>query len=451
MFQKADGTTRIAGIWDQTIRTGVPPESFYYGSEYTEEQINEALASENPLEIVPSRDENGHGTFLAGLAAGGQDENENFIGAAPEAIIVVVKLKEAKNNLRNFHEIHTDNPVYQENDIMMGVSYIREIATKLLHPIIYCIGLGSNQGEKEGKGALSSLLSRLGETRGVCVVTAAGNEGQARHHYFGGGRKGQSMENVEINVGNTRGFSLELWGQSSNTYSIAVRSPGGEVIPRIPARLTESREVQLVLEETRIRIDYQLVESGGGDELILVAFSQPTQGIWTITVYCDELDDTGFHIWLPITQFLSTDTYFIRPDPDTTIVAPATNSGLITVTAYNHITNSLYLEASRGDKRGCNIKPDFAAPGVDVSGPNLRKGYTMKIGSSVAAAITAGAAALLMEWGAIRENLPEMATMEIKKLLIRGATRDNLYTYPNNEWGYGKLNLYQTFQRLTRL
>lgn len=451
IFQNADGTTRIQAIWDQTIRDGVTPEGFYYGAEYRADEINRALQSDTPEQIVPSKDENGHGTFVAGVCAGGRDEEGDFIGGAPGAELLVVKLKEAKESLKEFHQIYTDAPVYQENDIMLAIRYITRVARELLRPLVIYIGVGSNQGGKLGKGPLSSYISIIGESIGVCVVAPAGNEGQARAHYYGGGREGNRVETVELNVGEERGFSMELWGRSPNTYSIAFRSPGGEVIPRIQPGISESREVQLILERTRVRVDYQLVESGTGDEVIVISFENPTKGIWAIDVYLEELDDSGFHMWLPISQFITEGTYFIRSDPDTTIVVPGTTPAVITFTAYRHDNNSLYLQASRGYGRNCGIKPDLASPGVNVYGPNLRQGYTRKTGSSIAAAIGASACALLLEWGIIRGNIPNMDTNAIKKLLIRGAVRDGTRTYPNREWGYGRLNLYETFQRLTRL
>ena len=96
IFRNVDGSTRIAGIWDQTIQTGNAPEGFLYGTEYTRGQINEAVRSERPMEIVPSVDEDGHGTFIAGVAAGGENVEEGFLGAAPKATLGIVKLKEAK-------------------------------------------------------------------------------------------------------------------------------------------------------------------------------------------------------------------------------------------------------------------------------------------------------------------------------------------------------------------
>ena len=158
IFRNLDGSTRIAGIWDQTIQTGEAPEGFYYGSEYTKERINEALRSENPLRIVPSEDTNSHGTFLVSVAAGSAEEESQFIGAAPEATIGVVKLKEAKQYLKDFYQIYTNDPCYQENDIMLGIEYLDRLARKLNLPLVICIALGTNMG---GHSSISPLVGLL--------------------------------------------------------------------------------------------------------------------------------------------------------------------------------------------------------------------------------------------------------------------------------------------------
>ena len=123
-FRYSDGSSRIVRIWDQTIQDGTPPVGILYGADYTREQINAALLSENPYDLVPSRDMNGHGTFLAGVACGSESENGDFIGAAPQSEIIMVKLKEAKQYLRDFFFVKDGVPAYQENDIMMAVSYL---------------------------------------------------------------------------------------------------------------------------------------------------------------------------------------------------------------------------------------------------------------------------------------------------------------------------------------
>ena len=151
IFRNVDGTTRIAGIWDQTIQEGTPPQGLVYGTEYTEEKINEALQRENPLEAVPSKDENSHGTFLASIAAGSENIENRFKGAAPEATLGIVKLKRAKQYLKDFYLIGDDAECYQENDIMLGIRYLTDLAKKKKIPLVLCIALGTNMGDHMGR------------------------------------------------------------------------------------------------------------------------------------------------------------------------------------------------------------------------------------------------------------------------------------------------------------
>ena len=152
VFLDENGNSRILAIWDQTVQTGAPPDGLKYGSEYRREDINLALRSEDPYSIVPSRDENGHGSILAGVAAGSVVRQGNpYIGAAPGADIVVVKLKECKQYLRSFYLVPEGVPAYQENDIMLGIKYAESFVRLFERPVVICLGLGTNQGDQDRK------------------------------------------------------------------------------------------------------------------------------------------------------------------------------------------------------------------------------------------------------------------------------------------------------------
>ncbi|HCR40087.1 MAG TPA: hypothetical protein DIW41_04230 [Lachnospiraceae bacterium] len=449
VFQNEDGTSRIALLWDQTITSVNPPENEIYGTEYTSEQINQALQSENPLEIVPSTDEIGHGTMVAGIAGGSEVPESNFYGVASEAEFVVVKLKQAKRYLKEFFRIPEDRICYQETDILYAIEYLLSAASRLRKPMAICIALGTSQGAHDGRGLLSNYLSLISTAPGIAVVVAAGNEGNARRHFFGLVDRAIGYNTVELNIAeNESGFSMSLWGQSPSIFSIDIQSPTGEYIPRISATLDENREISFVFERTTIVIDIQMVESQSGDQLILMRFSNPTPGIWRFNVYEREDLNMGFHIWLPMSGFTSNDTYFIRSNPNTTILSLGNAEFPITVTAYNDADDSLYINASRGYTRLNMVKPDIAAPGVNVIGPTLNKGFAAFTGTSVAAAHLTGVAAMVLEWGFVRENLFGLSTTEIKKLLLRGARRDAAITYPNPEWGYGILDIFNVFDSL---
>lgn len=448
-FKNADGTSRILSIWDQTIQTGTPPSGFFFGSEYTKENIDLALQNSDPLSIVPSTDTNGHGTMLAGIAAGNQSLENNFSGIATEAQIVVVKLKEAKKYLRDFFRIPEGPVCFSEIDIIFGINYLVQVANQVGLPMSICIGFGTSQGGHDERGALSSYLSTIGDYRGFVINIAAGNEGNRGHHFYGEIPSGTAFSTVELRVGpNSTGFSMELWGNAPSTFSIDLLSPTGEYIPRIPARIGETRVVNFIFEQTIIYIDYQLIEAQSGDELILLRFSNPTEGIWRFRIYSGNDLNSFFHIWLPITSFLDTEVVFLEPNPYTTLTSPGNTIIPIVLTAYDYSNNSLYLNASRGYTRTSSINPDIAAPGVNLVVPALNNGYTTSTGTSLAAAHCTGVAALILQWGIQSGYVNQLDSIEVKNLLLRGAKRDPNITYPNREWGYGILDLYSSFNSL---
>lgn len=449
-FKNSDGTTKIISIWDQTINnTNEKPQGFHYGTEYLQEQIDFALKSTDPLSIVPSTDTNGHGTFLAGMAAGTSNRTENFSGVAPDSRIIVVKIKPAKRFLKEYFYIPGDADCYQENDIMLGVKYLLSIANKLAKPISICIGVGTSQGSHKAHSALSEYLSTTAVKTGVGVTIAAGNEGNSGHHYSGIVDEKIGYNTVELKVGaNNKGFSMELWGDSPNIFSIDIQSPTGQYIPRIPARLRETREINFIFESTKLFVDYELVESRTGDQLILIRFQNPMEGVWRFRVYSRINLEPVFHIWLPINSFLGEDTNFVKPDPYYTLTPPGDSDNPIVATAYNHVDKSLYIEASRGFSRINTINPTFASPGVSMIGADLNNNYTVKSGTSVSAAFTTGVVAMFLEWGIVKGNQTQFDTVQIKNILIRGAKRDPSITYPNKEWGYGVLDVYNAFYSL---
>ena len=453
LFRKEDGSSRILGIWDQTLETGVldPVNGFQalYGTQYSREEIDQALAAPDPLALVPSADENGHGTFLASVAAGGEDPDQDFTGAAPKASIAMVKLKPAKEYLRDFYLIREGADAYQENDIMMGVAYLLHLARRFSMPLVICLGLGTNQGSHVGKSPLGLYLDDINIYAGTAVITAAGNETGYGHHYRAVTRPEETLQTVELNVGEKdSGFSMEFWAQDVDIYRVGFISPTGEVVDPLPSSTEEENVIRFLVEQTEITVYSSIINTATGSQMIFIRFKDPMPGIWNLTV-SSALNVTGaFHIWLPSRGFISDTTYFLRPDPDTLVTGPGNSQYALTVSAYDHITGGIYIHSSRGFSRSGQIKPELAAPGVNITGAGLRSGFVQRSGTSAAAAHAAGAAAILLHWGILERNDPFMNTSAIKTYLIRGAKRNPALTYPNREFGYGTLDLYQAFLRL---
>ena len=446
-FRNPDGTSRILAIWDQTIQEGSPPEGFQYGTEYTKEAIDRALEAEDAYSVVPSRDENGHGSMMAGVAAGSRVSGGlTYQGAAPDADIVVVRLKECKQYLRDFYMVPEKVPAYQENDIMLAVQYADGFAVPFQKPVVICLGLGTSYGDHAGTAPLARYLDLVAVKRSRAVVLPGGNEGNALHHYQGrlGERNGDSISvEIRVEAGND-GFIMELWGSIPDAYTVSVRSPGGETIPRIRLGVRESITYSFVYERTRVTIAGTLADPVSGEELILLRLQDPTPGIWTFQVSAvGDIHNGVFHVWLPISQFLSAPAYFLEPSPYVTMTDPSFAKNAISVSTYDSDNNSFYINSGRGFSRTGDIKPDLAAPGVNVS--TIRGKAS---GSSLAAAITAGAAAQFLQWAVVEENNIVVESRGIKNYLIRGASRSFDISYPSREWGYGRLNMVGTFDAL---
>ena len=435
-------------IWDQTVQSGNPPEGYEYGTLYTKEMIDAALETANPLEVVPSTDDIGHGTMMASVAAGSVlDGGSTFRGAAYESDIIVVKLKQAKQYLRDYYLIPDNVPAFQENDIMMGLRFVDSYARGFTRPIVVCLGLGGNMGDHTGRGALATYLNIMARKRGRAIVVAGGNEGNKAHHYMGQLEQNE-QEEVQVRVaGEEKGFQMELWGSLPDVLYASIRTPGGEVVPRLQLRIGQSITYSFIFERTVLTVDSVLVEQSTGEQLIVFRLADPTPGIWAFQIYSDSIVYNGtFHMWLPITQFLGAETEFLEPSPYVTLTDPSMADGVITTSFYNDLDGSFAPESGRGNSRLGNIKPDLCTPGVQI--PTILGRST---GSSMAAALLAGAVAQFMQWAVVRGNNRLVESNEVKSYLIRGAARSRGVPYPNREEGYGKLNIASTFQTISNI
>lgn len=450
LFRRLDGTTRITAIWDQTVQTGTPPEGLSYGSEFTEETINEALRSEDPREIVPTVDETGHGTYAASLAAGSADPGQQFLGAAPEANIAVVKLKQAKQYLRDYYFIPSGAVCYQETDLMLALRYLNDLADSLGLPLVVCITVGSSMGGHIGTLPLPFLIDGYSTRANRITVVGAGNEADKRHHYYNEIEDEEDTKTVELRVGEgVPGFSLELWTDIPNILSISIISPSGENTSRIPFRAGASAELDFLFERTKVSVDYRLLVEKSTSELVFFRFEAPAPGIWKIVVEPLSVNDGQFHMWLPLTEFLEGEVFFLESDPYYTLTNPANTDSPVVVAFYDGRSGAVAQASGRGYTRTQRRRPDIAAPGVNVFAPAPKNRYTAITGTSAAAAITAGASALILEWGMNRTPSRIFNNAELKTLLIRGAGRRSDHLYPNREWGYGTLDVYQIFSSLS--
>lgn len=452
IFFDSEGKTRIVGIWDQTIQTGTPPEGLEYGSAYTEEEINRALRAENPLDIVPSEDLHGHGTFLASVAAGGADLEQQFLGAALAASIAVVKLKEAKKYLKDFYAIREDALCYQENDIMLGLKYLNHLAQQRKMPLVICIALGTNFGGHNGTTPLSLILDFYSRVLNRSVVIGTGNEAAKRHHYYHRFADRNSTSSAEIRVGNgVTGFVTELWSALPNVVTLSITSPSGERTRQVSLRQGYRYHFVFTFERTEVDVEYRLFLENNDSQLIFMRFHNPAPGIWRINVEPIQMSEGEYHMWLPMEEFLSGEVYFLEANPDNTLTEPGTSRHAMTVAYYNSDDNAVDINSGRGYTRDGIIKPDFAAPGVNITGAGIQKNFVTRSSSSAATGITAGAVALLLEWIMQQPGARGVSASQIRTIIVLGANRQPQAEYPNEEWGYGTMDLYRSLDTLRQL
>lgn len=449
IFQNEDMRQRVVSLWDQTATDGELPPGFLYGSELLgDSPYLERLKADNPEAKMlineenktGNYDENGHGSVVASIAA----------NAARDAYLVMVKLREAKSYLRSYYEIGEEADCYSETDILAGICYLKNISNRLRLPLVICMTLGTNMGAHEGDSILDDYLKRLGNKSGIVVVAGGGNEGNEAHHYYAkfGDNRAEITDELEIRVGEGNGgFAMELWGDFPNTYTVSITSPSGEVIERVPLRYGQPLSFRFVYHKTKVMLDYVFLERANSKQLILLRFHDPVPGIWTVTVYIKQ-DETRaeFHAWLPMSPFLSREVYFLRPNPFTTMTEPAFVKQALSVTYYDSENNSFAISSGRGyenEKVYSAPKPDVCAPGMKIDTP-----FGKYSGSSMAAALSAGAAAQLLEWAVTRGYDPLMNSSGAKNYFIKGAKRENGKKYPSPMWGYGKLDAEGIFRMM---
>lgn len=443
-FRNEDGTTRIVSIWDQTI-DGNPPQGFLQGTEYTREEINSALLQPNKLaaqKIVPSRDDIGHGTHVAGIAGGnGRGSNGKYRGAAPEAQFIIVKLGQPdyEGFVRNI-------------EVMLAVKYVLEKATALGMPVAINLSLGSNRGPHDGSALMSQYLSDAATVWKNNIVVGTGNEGITRSHTAGSVTEGGTTSfQFQVGEGNFN-YSLSLWQNPIDRMAIKITSPGGKETPLI---VYAQGPVSYILGDTQVYGSFAGPNPLSGNiefALVLLPRTQGeiTSGPWTVTVYGQEIIEGHFDVWSTIAQEQEDANYFLTPIVEGTLTTPSTAEAVISVAAYNDETGQIAPFSGRGYARNeYRIKPDLAAPGVGIlSASHTTSGYRMLSGTSMATPHVTGGAALMMEWGIVKGNSPYLYGENLRTYLIRGAIREDVKTYPNPLWGYGRLCIEQSLDIL---
>lgn len=432
-FRNEDGTTRILALWDQTI-PGRPPAGYRIGTEYTKEQIDEALAQSDPVrrrELVPSTDASGHGTRVLGIAAGnGRAGGIRYRGVAPRSSILVVKLGVPR----------TDS-FPRTTELMQALDYCIRKAMEYSLPVAVNISFGNTYGAHDGTSLLETYITDMANIWKSVICIGTGNEGYAAGHASDSLQEGE-IKRIQLAVGEYEGgLNLQIWKSYLDDISVSLESPGGRsagFIRNVPGAQ------RFALEQTDILLYYGEPSPYSQSQEIYLEFLPQTEyvdsGIWTLTLEAREIRDGRFHLWLPSAAVLNANTRFLEPEPYITLTIPSTARRTVAVGAYDSRSRTYADFSGRGDTRDGRERPILAAPGVDVVTTVPGGGYAAATGTSFATPFVTGAAALLMQWGITDGNDPFLYGEKAAAYLKKGAQPLPAFrAYPNPQIGWGTL------------
>lgn len=429
-FRKPDGTTRLLELWDQQL-----------GRVFTRQELNAALergSREQGESLVPSRDLSGHGTAVAGIAAGnGREKGGVYRGAAYESELLAVRL--GVPGTRSFP---------RTTELMRALDYVVDRALFYQMPAAVNLSFGNTYGSHDGTSLLETYIDQLSNQWKTVIVTGTGNEGSSRGHTAGQYEMGRDTE-IELSVADYEtGFGIQLWKLYADIVEISVVSPGGIATGILSRRLGAQR---IPMGDTELLLYYGKPSPYSQAQEIYMNLL-PTEnyvqsGIWKIRLTPRKVTSGQYDLWLPGGGSLNQATRFLVSDPDTTLTIPSTASRVISVGAYDASYQSYAGFSGRGYTRlNTMVKPELAAPGVGIMAPKAGGGYEAVTGTSFAAPFVTGSAALLMEWGIVRGNDPFLYGEKVKAYLIRGARPlPGESVYPNRRLGFGRLCLKDSF------
>lgn len=447
-FRKEDGTTRIVAIWDQTLapkNSEKAPEGYVRGVEYTEEVINQALQQktvEKRLQMVRTVDVSGHGTAVAGVAAGnGRNSSGRYAGVAPDSSLIIVKLG-----------VPDQEGFPRTTELMLGLDYIIKKAIEHKKPIAVNMSFGNTYGSHDGTSLVERFIDNISNVWKNVICIGTGNEAAGAGHTSGKLIEGKE-ERIELAIQERQSaLNVQIWKEYTDEIEISLITPSGIQSLPIVEKLGTQR---MTLGQTELLIYYGKPSPYSTAQEIYIEFIPVNQyvgsGVWKIILNPQKIVKGSYEMWLPSGQTLNSGTSFLKPKAMTTLTIPSTASRVMSVGAYDARTFSYADFSGRGPLRGGGgfiQKPDLVAPGVNVTTVAAGGGYDTFSGTSFATPFVTGSAALLMEWGIVHGNDSYLYGEKVKAYLRRGARElPGFEEYPNAEVGYGALCTVQSIPK----
>ena len=425
MFRYADGTTKIAWLWDQGKRADAekgekPPQGFFTGVEYSRKMLNANL-QKNSERLTT--DVTGHGTNVAKIAVQG----------APESELIVVKLDTARGTYPS------------TVSLLRAFTYVAKKAQAENMPVAINLSYGNTYGAHDGSSLLERFIDNITEVGRNVICIGAGNEGASAGH-FAGKLSENEIQRISFAMGTyERSFSLQLWKWYADRMDISILSPAGEQY-LIRNQDAGGEAQQAVMEQTKLLIFSGRPQPYRKREEVYIDFipveTYLNTGIWTIEITPRRIANGELRLYMPSAVVRSENTRFLLPSPAQTLTIPSTAQKVITVGAYNAYVRSYAAFSGRGDAgsdRAENSKPDLAAPGVNIR-IGEGEGGAVVSGTSYATPFVTAAAALLMEYGIVQGNDPFLYGEKVKAYLHAGARQLPGYDmWPNDQVGWGAL------------
>lgn len=470
-FRNADGSTRVAFLWDQTLTPQggeTAPARFGHGVEYDRAAIDAALSGINPDPFASVRhkpEAGSHGTHVAGTAAGNGRSGDpaypagQFIGVAPGATIIFVHPNTADLTTTFTDSVH----------VAEAVAYIFEKAGELGMPCVINMSLGQNGGSHDGESLVERAIDRLLEQPGRAMTIAAGNEHIFRGHASGRLALGQTRAlrwkfggEMPIPGGGATGSGvditpneMEIWYSSRDLFRVRVLDPDGNATSFVAPGETESQSFP---SGDEIFIDSERFSVLNGDARIYLEVSRNAgslkRGEWQIELEAVEVADGRFDAWIERdarrrSNNFADQSFFVGTDFDgvRTLGTPSTGRRSLAVANYDHATESPSDSSGRGATRDGREKPEVAAPGTNIFSSGALGGrlvpsgggqrFPMRVrmsGTSMASPHVAGIVALLFERDA------RLTADQARKILIAAARPPAGVVPFDAAWGFGKVD-----------